>query len=213
MVSASDTNLNHSTGYPEGFTGTPLAQLLQLDTYISFSSWSLDDSSWSTCSCCWARLSSWDVLSSSLSSSWLVSFSLVFSTLVSSLPLRSCVHWCSNWGGRKENRKHYNWRRRLGFEDLEVSWAGSHFYQSQKINKIHMELFHCSLYRHNYVTHKQSHSILWLTLIQFKNTHKKGATKQISSIKLIFTTAILGLFPQRPGLHSDSEFYLTVLNC
>lgn len=30
---------------------------------------------------------------------------------------------------------------------------------------------------------------------------KKGATEQISSIKLIFTTAILDHFPQRPGLH------------
>lgn len=103
-------------GYPAN-----AQELLQLDTYISFSSWSLDASSWSTCSCCWARLSSWDVLSRSLSSSWLVSFSLVFSTLVSSLPLRSCVHWCSNWGRRKENRKHYTW---LSFEAFRLgrSW-------------------------------------------------------------------------------------------
>lgn len=31
--------------------------------------------------------------------------------------------------------------------------------------------------------------------------HKKGATEEISSTKLIFTTAILDHFQQRPGLH------------
>lgn len=106
-------------------------ELLQLDTYISFSSWSLDASSCSTCSCCWARLSSWDVLSSSLSSSWLVSFSLVFSTLVSSLPLRSCVHWCSNWVEEKRTESiTADWGilvLRISVWVLEVSWAGSYF--------------------------------------------------------------------------------------
>lgn len=31
--------------------------------------------------------------------------------------------------------------------------------------------------------------------------HKKGATEQIIGIELIFTTAVLDDFPQRPGLH------------
>lgn len=123
VVSAYDTSLNRPWLPWAGSLAHQASalELLQLDTYISFSSWSLDASSWSTCSCCWARLSSWDVLSRSLSSSWLVSFSLVFSTLVSSLPLRSCVHSCSNWGGRrKEKRKLYNWLRHLGSEAFSL---------------------------------------------------------------------------------------------
>lgn len=178
MIQAS---INHSTGYPEEAHQASALELLQLDTYISFSSWSLDASSWSTCSCCWARLSSWDVLSRSLSSSWLVSFSLVFSTLVSSLPLRSSVHWCSNWGGKKRTESiTTGWGilvLRLSIWVLELSWAGSYFYQSQKLNKTHTVLFRCSLYRHNCVTQEQSHSILWLNFIQFKNTPVQNIKK------------------------------------